>query len=117
MTSTAIERVGQRIRLREWRADEVDGFHRWVADPLVTRFLSWGATTREESARQLADAIAAQRDTPRTRYFLAIERRAVPGRTIGDCGFTWIEPRLAESDTSSSPNSGVGVSPARRLAS
>lgn len=82
--------------MREWGADELDAFHRWIANPDVTRFLTWGSTSREESARQLEEAVVAQSESPRRRFFLAIERRAQAGQTIGDCGFTWIERGVAE---------------------
>ena len=62
----------------------------------MTRFLAWGSSSREESARQLEIAVAAQAEAPRWKYFLAIECNDQPGRTIGDCGFTWIEPGVAE---------------------
>ena len=62
--------------------------HRWLGDPDVTRFLSWGARTREDSARHLAECIAERSLVERRRYFLAAELRD-SGRVIGDAGFEW----------------------------
>jgi RimJ/RimL family protein N-acetyltransferase len=62
--------------------------HRWLGDPEVTRFLSWGAQTRGDSARHLAECIAEQDLLERRRYFLAVELRK-SGRVIGDAGFQW----------------------------
>ncbi len=62
----------------------------------MTRFIAWGSASREESARQLEIAVTAQAEKPRRKYFLAIERLDQPAHTIGDCGFTWIEPGVAE---------------------
>ena len=79
---------GPRILLREWCADELDAMHRWLGDPAVKRFLTWGARTVDDSARHLAECIAEQTRPDRMRYFLAIE---LADRVIGDAGFEWIE--------------------------
>ena len=79
---------GRRILLREWQPDELAAMHRWLGDPEVTRFLSWGARTREDSARHLAECIAERDVVERRRYFLAVELRD-SARLIGDAGFQW----------------------------
>jgi RimJ/RimL family protein N-acetyltransferase len=79
---------GERIVLREWRADEVGAMHRWLGNPEVTRFLSWGSQTLADSARHLSECLEAQRQDERKRYFLAIEVRQ-DGRVVGDAGFEW----------------------------
>jgi RimJ/RimL family protein N-acetyltransferase len=43
----------ERIRLREWRANDLEAMHRWLADPQVTRYLTWGTKSLDESARHL----------------------------------------------------------------
>lgn len=91
-----IERQSERLIVREWRADEVHGMHRWLGDPKVNEFLAWGTDTLEASAAHLRETICAQRNTPREKYYLAVELVGSPGRTIGDVGFTWIEPQVAE---------------------
>ena len=80
----------ERVRLREWRADELDAMHRWLADPDVTRYLTWGAKSSEDSVRHLELCLAEQREVERTRYFLAIELRT-SGEVIGDAGFEWVD--------------------------
>jgi RimJ/RimL family protein N-acetyltransferase len=89
MLENMVKIQGHRIILRDWLPGEVDAMHRWFGDPDVTRFLSWGAGTIEDSARHLAECIAQQELLERERYFLAIELRA-SGRVIGDAGFQWI---------------------------
>jgi RimJ/RimL family protein N-acetyltransferase len=79
---------GRRLVLREWRADELDAMHRWLGNPEVARFLSWGSRTREESARHLAECVRDQGSRDRQRYFLAVELQEGP-RVIGDAGFHW----------------------------
>lgn len=86
---------GTRINLREWRKDEVDALHRWIGNPDVMRFLSWGSANKAETASYLKEILGAQLEIPRTKYFLAVEDKRLGG-TIGDAGFTWIEPNLAE---------------------
>jgi RimJ/RimL family protein N-acetyltransferase len=79
---------GRRIRLRDWRDDEVDAMHRWLGDPRVTRYLGWGSKTLEDSARHLAECLRDQEQSERERYFLAMELRE-SGQVIGDAGFHW----------------------------
>ena len=86
---------GERVRLREWLPNEIDGVHRWVGNPVVNRFLSFATSSREASAAHLQDIITGQQADPRTEYFLAIEHIEA-GVTIGDAGFTWIEKDVAE---------------------
>jgi RimJ/RimL family protein N-acetyltransferase len=79
---------GTTLRLREWRANEPDAMHRWLGDPQVTRFLSWGSQTRADSERHLQACIDAQHARKRRQFFRAIEERA-SGRVVGDAGFEW----------------------------
>jgi [ribosomal protein S5]-alanine N-acetyltransferase len=79
---------GRRIVLRDWRPDETDAMHRWLGNALVTRYLSWGARTRHDSARHLRECIDEQKKPHRTRFFLAIELKE-SGLVIGDAGFHW----------------------------
>ncbi|MEM7172398.1 MAG: GNAT family N-acetyltransferase [Pseudomonadota bacterium] len=90
-----LQREGQRLLLREWRSDEVDALHRWLGDPKVTRFLSWGSRSRSDSREHLALILAEQQAAHRTKYFFALELKAT-GQVIGDCGFTWSERKVAE---------------------
>lgn len=79
---------GSRIVLREWRLDELDAMHRWLGNPEVTRFLSWGSRTRSDSALHLEECVRSQREVPRRRYFLAMELRT-NALVVGDAGFEW----------------------------
>ncbi len=90
------ERSSQRVLLREWHPSEAESVHRWLSDPGVNRFLSWGTKTLDESAAHLSQIVEAQRADPRIEYFLALELITSPGTTIGDAGFSWIEVGVAE---------------------
>lgn len=81
--------IGERVVLRDWNSGELDAMHRWLGNPEVARFLSWGSKTRADSAEHLADCVRAQSEVPRTRYFLAVELRS-NGEAIGDAGFAWV---------------------------
>jgi RimJ/RimL family protein N-acetyltransferase len=86
-----------RVSLREWRANEIEAMHGWLADPDVMRYLTWGAKTFQDSVRHLDLCIAEQRKIERIRYYLAVELRT-GGKVIGDAGFEWINQDLKEGD-------------------
>jgi RimJ/RimL family protein N-acetyltransferase len=70
--------------------------HRWYGDPTVRKFLSFGADSKKESEKHLKDTvIPSQSQNPRIEYYLAVELKETR-QTIGDVGFEWKEPRLAE---------------------
>lgn len=86
----------ERVIVREWRLDEVEGMHRWYGDQTVRKFLSFGADSWEESEKYLRESVVpSQSHNPRIEFYLAVELRD-SGRTIGDVGFEWIEPGVAE---------------------
>jgi ribosomal-protein-alanine N-acetyltransferase len=91
-----VEVRSTRLLLREWRSDEVLALHRWLADPVVTRYLSWATSTIDESRAHLDEILAEQQAVRRRKYFLALELLTAPGATIGDVGFTWIGHQTAE---------------------
>ena len=91
-----VHRKGELVVLREWRSGELAGMHRWLADPRVNRFLSWGSSSLEASAAQLRETVAAQTARPREKYYLAIEVIGRAGTTIGNAGFSWIGDEVAE---------------------
>lgn len=91
-----VRRSGDRVLLREWQPTEVDGLHRWLGDPVVHAFLSWGTSSRTESGSHLHGIIESQRVDPRTAYHLAVERLAAPGVTIGGAGLHWVDEDRAE---------------------
>ena len=75
---------------------EVEGMHRWLGDPIVNRYLSWGTSSLAETNAHFQQVIESQRHSPRKQYFLAIELNASKGRSIGDTGFIWVAPEVAE---------------------
>jgi ribosomal-protein-alanine N-acetyltransferase len=87
MMSAYINLVGDRIYLRDHRPEDLDGFHAWMSDPEVTRYLTRRTTTPEESLAQLRDCLAENDNPARTRYFLAVVRKQ-DGTYLGDAGFT-----------------------------
>lgn len=82
------------IRLREWRVEDQADFLAWFLDPRTHRFLRWAQGGEPQARLHFEEVLAAQTETPRSRYFLAVENSA--GIVIGDAGFTWVRPRVAE---------------------
>lgn len=86
----------ERLIVRDWRGDETDGMHRWYGDPVVRKFISFGADSRAESEQHLKETVLpSQGQNPRLEYYLAVELKET-GQTIGDVGFEWKAPGLAE---------------------
>ncbi len=67
---------GTRLRLREFRPDDLDASMAIVGDPEVTRSLSFDTRTRDEQAERLADDIARAQTDLRPDYYLAIANEA-----------------------------------------
>jgi ribosomal-protein-alanine N-acetyltransferase len=87
MRQQMIRLVGDRLMLREWRLGEAEDMHRWLGDPDVMSFLSFGTTDLEETRDRLGVALGEQSLADRTRYWLAVEL-AEGARVIGDAGLT-----------------------------
>ena len=64
--------AGDRVRLREFRADDLDDSDAILGDDRVTRWLSFDSRTREQQAEMLTGAIERAQQTPRTEYYLAV---------------------------------------------
>ena len=79
---------GPRLVLREWRLEELDAMHAWLGDPEVTRFLSFGAGSREESRAHLELCVGEQARPDREHYFLAVEQRDT-SEVLGSSGCQW----------------------------
>lgn len=80
---------GERLIVRDWRIDEVEGRYRIFGDNAVRRFLSFGADSIEEAADELRRIVASQSvDHPRPSYYLAVELIST-GKTIGNVGFEY----------------------------
>jgi len=85
MTETTLHGVqltGDKVRLREFRADDLDDTDAILGDALVTRWLSFDSRTREQQSEVLTGAIERAKHTPRTEYYLAITTHA-DDRLIG----------------------------------
>jgi RimJ/RimL family protein N-acetyltransferase len=74
MTATGqhgVRLAGERVRLREFRIDDLDDADAILGDDRVTRWLSFDSRTREQQAAMLTGAIERAKQTPRTEYYLA----------------------------------------------
>lgn len=80
-----------RCTLREFTADDVAAVHGYSVDPDVVRFMPWGPNTEDETAAFVTRAVAAQAETPRRTFELALTRRDT-GELIGGCGLRVIRP-------------------------
>lgn len=64
--------IGQQVRLREFRTDDLDASMSVVGDDRVTHSLSFDSKTRDQQAELLAAAIDRAQHDPRTEYYLAV---------------------------------------------
>jgi len=64
--------TGQRINLREFRAEDLDSSMAIVGDPEVTESLSFDTRDRSDQAKRLASDIARAQSDPRPDYYLAV---------------------------------------------
>lgn len=60
------------VRLREFRADDVDQVHALIGDDRVTWWLSFDSRSREQAATMLAGVLDRAQHDPRTEYYLAV---------------------------------------------
>ncbi|NIJ14516.1 RimJ/RimL family protein N-acetyltransferase [Saccharomonospora amisosensis] len=76
MTSQqATERValaGQRVRLREFTDDDIDGVCSLVGDDRVTWYLSFNSRDRDQARDMLTGILERAQQQPRTEYYLAV---------------------------------------------
>ena len=63
---------GKRVRLREFRVDDLDDSMALVGDERVTRWLSFDTLTRTQQAERLSAALERAQQIPRTEYYLAV---------------------------------------------
>lgn len=77
-----------RLTLRDHREEDLPEHHRLLSDPEVMRYLpELFCRSREESARNLREAMEEIGREGRTRWFLRIEDRTT-GEQIGEMGYT-----------------------------
>jgi RimJ/RimL family protein N-acetyltransferase len=84
--------LSERLKLRDFREDDVDAVHSWASDPEVVRFMSWGPNTRELTREFLQRKFAERTGDPRRTWDLAVVRRDT-GQVIGSVGLRLDEQR------------------------
>ncbi|MBA2323602.1 MAG: GNAT family N-acetyltransferase [Pseudonocardiales bacterium] len=67
-----IELTGSRVRLREFRADDLDDSLAVVGDDRVTRFLSFDSRDRDQARAMITGTIERASARPRTEYYLSV---------------------------------------------
>ena len=84
-----------RLSLREFVAADFDAVLAYSSDARVTRYLFFGPRDADSTAEYLEELLLSQRETPRTRFELAVEE-SVTGRLIGACDLSLIERNVAD---------------------
>ncbi len=134
MTGSAppgVQLIGEKVRLREFRADDLDDSDAILGDDRVTRWLSFDSRTREQQADVLTGALERAKHTPCIEYYLAVTthtedrligfvRLGLSGLKAAKLGFAIAAPRWAtgtpstppaSSSATGSPHSGSTASP------
>jgi RimJ/RimL family protein N-acetyltransferase len=75
-TQYGVRLTGDKVRLREFRTDDLDDTNAILGDDRVTRWLSFDSRSRDQQAQVLTDAIERAQQLPRTEYYLAITTHA-----------------------------------------
>lgn len=70
--SSVVQLIGDRVRLREFREDDLDDSMAVASDDRVTRWLSFDSLSREQQAERLSGAIERAKAQPRQEYYLAV---------------------------------------------
>ena len=71
-----------RLRLRDFRAEDLDAIHVYATDPEVVRYMTWGPNTLEVTREVLDRNLKRQETWPRDQLDLAVELKAT-GAMIG----------------------------------
>jgi RimJ/RimL family protein N-acetyltransferase len=90
MRTFAIPVSTARLTLREFVPSDFDAVHAYSSDPRVTRYLFFGPRDKDGSAEYLRGLIESQRETPRTRFELAVVEKTSE-KVIGACDLSLIE--------------------------
>jgi len=67
-----VELEGSKVRLREFRRDDVDAALALVGDERVTRWLSFDSRTCEQTIDMIEGVVERAQQDPRTEYYLAV---------------------------------------------
>ena len=84
-----------RLTLREFVKTDLDSIHAYSVDPRVTRHMFFGPRDAQGTADYLEGLLASQRETPRTRFELAVMENT-SGRLIGACELSVIESNVVD---------------------
>jgi RimJ/RimL family protein N-acetyltransferase len=74
-----------RLLLRELSMADLKAVHAYASDPDVTRYMTWGPNTKDDTRSFLEFVTSAASANPRLVYELAIIESAT-GRLVGACG-------------------------------
>lgn len=85
----------ERLRLREFQADDWRAVHAYQSDPLYLRYYDWTDRSTEDVQQFVQVFLDWQREQPRTKFQLAMVLRA-EDRLIGSCGIRMNDPELRE---------------------
>jgi len=77
--------VTSRLEIRDFVVDDFPAVHRYASDPEVTRFLSWGPNSEEETRAFLRRAQSHISEKPRRQFELGVLERE-SRELIGGCG-------------------------------
>ena len=95
MRKLSIPVTTARLRLREFVASDFDAVLAYSSDARVTRYLFFGPRDADSTTEYLEELLVSQRETPRTRFELAVEESDT-GRLIGACDLSLIERNVAD---------------------
>lgn len=78
-----ISLTGERVTLREFHTQDIDGIMAIVGDDRVTRWLSFDSRSHSEAVSMLTGILERSRQSDRTEYYLAVTDRDRPDDLIG----------------------------------
>ncbi len=88
----------ERLLLREFDEDDWPAVLAYQSDPRYLRYTSWHERSEAEVRAFVERFRDWQRETPRTRFQLAVVLRS-EGRLIGNCGIRIVEPTARGAET------------------
>jgi RimJ/RimL family protein N-acetyltransferase len=87
----------ERLTIRRFRAEDLDSFVAYRADPDVARFQSWQNFVRAEGVEFIAEMARQHPDTPGVWFQFAVELKST-GAMIGDCALHVLADRRDEAE-------------------